>query len=322
MQKKIAVVGCGYWGKNLVRVFSELKALVAVSDPDQDLATRYASEYCAENMSFDEIINDPSIDGVALAVPAPLHSPMAVAAMNKSKNVFVEKPIAMNENEAKLMLDAASKNKVQLMVGHLLQYHPIFMELKKFKESGILGNIQYIYSNRLSLGKVRSEEDVIWSFAPHDISMILSITGCEPTYIKAESSNILRKELADTAILHLRFPCGLKAHISVSWLHPIKEQKLVLIGDKGMAIFDDCKPWSKKLALYRHIVNPSQPEKILNKSDVEYIQVQETEPLRNECQHFLDVLDNLSKPITDGKEGLRVLNVLTAASKSLEVRSH
>ena len=322
MKKKIAVVGCGYWGKNLVRVFSELKALVAVSDPNQDLAIRYANEYCVEKLSFDEIINDPRIEGVVLAVPAPLHASMAVAAMNKSKNVFVEKPLAMNEKEAKLMLDAAFNNKVQLMVGHLMQYHPIFIELKKLKESGIFGNLQYIYSNRLSLGKVRSEEDVVWSFAPHDISMILSITGCDPVHIQAESSNILQKKLADASILHLRFPSGLKAHISVSWLHPIKEHKLVLIGDKGMAIFDDCEPWSKKLAIYRHIINPSQPEKILNKSDVEYFQVQETEPLKNECQHFLDVLDNLSKPITDGKEGLRVLNVLTAASKSLGVRSH
>ena len=316
MKKNIAVVGCGHWGKNLVRNFADLGSLAAVCDPNAEVAQQYADQYLVKNYSFSEILNDLSIEGVVLAVPAPLHASMAIEVMNAGKHAYVEKPLAMNNLEAERMIASAEENGVQLMVGHLLQYHPIFMALRTLVESGEMGALQYIYSNRLSFGKVRSEEDVIWSFAPHDISMILSLTGQEPDTVRTESTSILQPDIADTAIVHMEFNSGLKAHISVSWLHPYKEQKLVVVGKKAMAVFDDTKPWGEKLALYRHVVRSSESLPSLEKAEVEYVEVSQSEPLRNECQHFVDVVSGDITPLTNGKEGLGVLNVLSAASLS------
>ena len=316
MTKHIAVIGCGHWGKNLVRNFAEQGALAAVCDPNELLAETFAQEYNVGNLSFDAVINETDIDGVVLAVPAPLHAAMAIAAMNAGKHVFVEKPLAMNSDEAADMIVTAKANGVELMVGHLLQYHPGFITLRNLVRSGELGTISYIYSNRLSFGKVRSEENVIWSFAPHDISMILSLTGREPKSVRAESFSILQPDIADIATLHMEFPFGEKAHISVSWLHPHKEQKLVVVGKDAMAVFDDTKLWSEKLALYRHVVQSSDGVPNLKKAEVEFLEVAESEPLTNECQHFLDIVSGKVKPLTDGDEGLRVLKVLSAASLS------
>ena len=316
MKKNIAVVGCGHWGKNLVRNFAELGALAAVCDPNDKLAQSYAEQYNVGNLSFAAILANPAIEGVVLAVPAPLHASIAIEAMNARKHVYVEKPLAMNRIEAEAMIASAKKNGVQLMVGHLLQYHPIFMAVRGLVESGELGSLSYVYSNRLSFGKVRSEEDVIWSFAPHDISMILSLTGQEPEVVRTESSCILQPNIADTATVHMEFKSALKAHVSVSWLHPYKEQKLVVVGEDSMAVFDDTKPWNEKLALYRHSVKSSGGLPSLEKAEVEYLEISQSEPLRNECQHFLDVVSRNIVPLTDGVEGLRVLNVLSAASLS------
>ena len=316
MKKNIAVVGCGYWGKNLVRNFSELEVLSSICDPDTETANKYSSQYNVKNSSFTEIINDLNIKGVVLAVPAPLHASMAIKAMNKGKHVFVEKPIAMNEIEAELMITTAKKNNVKLMVGHLLQYHPIFKTIRKIVNADEIGELNYIYSNRLSFGKIRTKEDVIWSFAPHDISMILSLAGQDPEFIITKSTSIIQKNIADTATIHMEFKSGLKSHISVSWLHPYKEHKLVVSGKSAMLVFDDTKPWNEKLALYPYEVVSSKGIINLKKSDVKYLEVLEEEPLKNECQDFIDVVEKNIKPKTDGAEGLRVIKVLSAASKS------
>lgn len=316
MKKNIAVVGCGYWGKNLVRNFSELEVLSSICDPDTEIANKYAGQYNVKNSSFIEIINDLNIKGVVLAVPAPLHASMAIEAMNKGKHVFVEKPLAMNETEAELMITTAKKNNVKLMVGHLLQYHPIFKTIRKIVNADEIGELNYIYSNRLSFGKIRTKEDIIWSFAPHDISMILSLAGQDPEFIITKSTSIIQKNIADTATIHMEFKSGLKSHISVSWLHPYKEHKLVVSGKSAMLVFDDTKPWNEKLALYPYEVVSSKGIINLKKSDVKYLEVPEEEPLKNECQDFIDVVEKNIKPMTDGVEGLRVVKVLSAASKS------
>lgn len=316
MKKNIAVIGCGHWGKNLVRNFAELGSLAAVCDPDDQLARRYAEQYSAGNLSFEAILRSSVIDGVVLAVPATYHAPMALEAMNAGKHVYVEKPLAMNKVEAETMIASAEENDVHLMVGHLLQYHPAFMAVRELVASRELGSLSYLYSNRLSLGKVRSEEDVIWSFAPHDISMILSITGQDPEAVRTESSCILQPDIADTATIHMEFKSALKAHVSVSWLHPFKEQRLVVVGEAAMVVFDDTKPWDEKLALYRHKVNQSGSRLSLEKAEAEYLEVSQSEPLRNECEHFLDVVGGNASPLTDGDEGLSVLKVLSAASLS------
>ncbi len=313
MKKIIAVVGCGYWGKNLVRNFYELGVLSSICDPNHAIANTFAKKYNVKNCSFVEILEDQNIEGVVLAVPAEFHASMAIDVMNKGKHVFVEKPLAMKEVEANLMIAAAKKNNVQLMVGHLLQYHPIFKTVRKMVKNGDIGEINYIYSNRLSFGKVRSKEDIIWSFAPHDISMILSLTGEEPEYISCKSSSFLQKNLADIASIHLEFKSGLKSDIRVSWVNPLKEVKLVVTGKSGMLVFDDTKTWSEKLALHSYQIDTFK-ELNLKKTKEEYIKVIEEEPLKNECQHFVSVVENNLKPFTDGFEGLKVLQILTKAS--------
>lgn len=316
MKKNIAVVGCGHWGKNLIRNFSELGALYSVCDSVTNVANLYANKYKIQNLSFSKILNDPNIKGVVLAVPAHLHASMAIEAMNKNKHIFVEKPLGMNEGDAEEMIATAHKNKVRLMVGHLLQYHPIFKAIKEYVVAGKIGEINYIYSNRLSFGKVRKEEDVIWSFAPHDISMILSLTGQEPEYVSTTATSILQKNIVDIATINLQFKSGLKSHISVSWLHPYKEHKLVVVGQSATLVFDDTKPWHEKLVLYPYEVVFSKNLINLQNSSVQYVKVMEEEPLKNECQHFLDVVEKEMQPLTDGAEGLRVLKVLSAASRS------
>lgn len=316
MEKNIAVVGCGHWGKNLVRNFSELGALASICDPTREIAEQYSKQYSVKNNSFTAIINDPNIKGVVLAVPAKHHAVMAIDAMKHGKHVFVEKPMAINEAEATLMIETAKENKVQLMVGHLLQYHSIFKKVKDIVQRGEIGEINYINSNRLSFGKVRNEEDVIWSFAPHDISMILSLANQDPEFISTQSAIILQNNIADSATIHIIFKSGLKSHISVSWLHPYKEQKLVVIGKKAMLVFDDTKPWNEKLSILRYQAEINQGLPNLKKNNLEFIKVIEDEPLKNECKHFIDVVESNTKPLTDEHEGLQVLKVLTAATLS------
>jgi len=316
MKKNIAVVGCGYWGKNLVRNFSELGALHSVSDVNTETAKNYANQFRVKNLIFDKIINDENIEGVVLAVPAKLHASMAIDAMNKGKHVFVEKPLALNEMDAKLMIETAKQNNVQLMVGHLLHYHPIFKEIKKIINEGKIGKLEYIQSSRLSFGKFRSDEDIIWSFAPHDISMILALANEKPKIVKFNSKSIIKKNHADIANIYMKFSSGLKSNISVSWINPNKEVKLVITGSSAMLVFDDTKSWEEKLSLCSYHTKRTENIIDINKSSLKFIDVPEEEPLKNECKHFIKVVEKNLKPSTDGYEGLNVINILETCSNS------
>ena len=314
MKKNIAAVGCGYWGKNLVRNFSELGALYSVSDANIETAKNYANQYKVNSLTFDETINNKDIEGVVLTVPAKLHAPMAIEAMNKGKHVFVEKPLALNEMDAKLMIETAKENNVKLMVGHLLHYHPIFKEIKKIVKKGEIGKLEYIQSSRLSFGRYRSEEDIIWSFAPHDISMILALANEKPNIIKCNSKSTIKENHADIGNIYMEFPSGLKSNISVSWLNPNKEVKLVVTGSLAMLIFDDTKPWDEKLSLYSY--NIKRTDNLINiyKSSLKFVEVPEEEPLKNECKHFIEVLSQGIQPLTDWSEGQKVVEVLSVIS--------
>lgn len=320
MKNNIAVIGCGQWGKNLVRNFYELGVLHSICDTNHLITKTLSKKYQTQASSFDQILDNADIKGVALVVPAQLHASMAVKAMNKGKHVFVEKPLALNQDEAELMIATSKKNNVQLMVGHLLQYHPIFKTIRKMVESDNIGKLNYICSNRLSFGTVRSKEDVIWSFAPHDISMILSLAGEDPELVNCKSINVLQNNLADIASIHMKFKSGLKSDIRVSWLNPNKDVKLVVSGKSGMLVFDDTKPWNEKLLLHSYEIDRSK-ELSLKKTKEEYIKVTEEEPLKNECQHFINVIESNVKPFTDAFEGLKVLKVLTAASLAHKTNS-
>jgi len=314
---RVAVVGCGYWGKNLVRVFDQLGALVAVSDPDPRVATAMTEAHRVPARAWPELLVDDVVDALAIAAPAARHHELVHEALLADKHVFVEKPLALSVAEAGQLCDAADGAGRVLMVGHLLQYHPAFLRLRELVTEGVLGRVQYLYSNRLNLGRFRQEENILWSFAPHDISMILSLVGAEPESVDAVGGWFLHEKIADVTTTHLSFPGGEQAHVFVSWLHPFKEQKLVVVGDRGMAVFDDGQPWDSKLAVYPHHVDWREglPEPV--RADAEAIAVKPGEPLEAELTHFLECVATGATPRTDGREGVRVLSVLDAAEASL-----
>jgi len=317
MSASVAVVGCGYWGRNLVRVFHEIGALVAVCDADPRRAAEHSETYAVPARALDEILSDESIDAVAIATPASNHADLAGQALRAGKHVFVEKPLALRSTDAEELIAMAAADDRVLMVGHLLRYHPAFLALGELIDAGRLGRLQYIYSNRLNLGKIRREENVFWSFAPHDISMILALAGEMPSAVTARGANYLHNVIADVTNTYLSFPNGIHAHIFVSWLHPYKDQKLVVVGSDGMAVFDDTKGWDEKLRLYAHRIGWKNGAPEPERADVELIPLDEAEPLELECQHFIECVVSGSQPRTGGDEGLRVLRVLEAAESAL-----
>ncbi len=318
--KNIAVIGSGYWGKNLVRNFNTLGALHTICDTNRTTLATFEEQYPGTNtvFAFSEVLTNPEIQGVAIATPAETHAPLAKEALLAGKDVYIEKPLCLSEKEGAELNSLATKQNCVLMVGHLLWYHPVVLKLKALVDSGELGRIQYIYSNRLNLGKLRREENVLWSFAPHDISVILGLTGEMPESIRAQGGNYLHRQIADTTMTLLSFSSGIKAHIFVSWLHPFKEQKLVVVGEKQMAVFDDVAPWEDKLLLYPHSIEWNDNIPVANKAEAVKVEVEQDEPLKAECAHFLDCIEKRKIPRTDGEEGLRVLRVLNRCQESLE----
>lgn len=316
LNPKISVIGCGYWGKNLVRNFAELGVLHSVCDANQELATQAEKTYAVPNYSLDAVLKS-DCDGVVIAAPAAQHFGLTQRALNAGKHVFVEKPLSLKVEEAKKLCDLSQQINKKLMVGHLLQYHSAFLELKCLIKKGNLGRLQYIYSNRLNLGKFRNEENILWSFAPHDISMILGLAGVLPESVFATGACHLNPRIHDVTTTHMSFKNGIEAHIFVSWLHPYKEQKLIVVGDRGMAVFDDGLPWGEKLKLYPHQVAWVDGLPHPKKADVIHVPLEVSEPLKLECQHFIECIAQNYTPRTDGAEGLRVLQVIDAAQQSL-----
>ncbi len=316
--KGVGVVGCGYWGKNLIRNFHELGALRVVCDVDADRAASLAAKHGVESCtSFSEMLGRRDIDAVVIAAPAAEHFTLAKKAMLAGKDAFVEKPLALSVEEGVELADLSVTTGRILMVGHLLHYHPAIKKLKELIREGALGKIEYIYSSRLNFGKLRTEENILWSFAPHDISAILHLLDEEPTTVSANGGAYLNSKIADVTLTSCTFASGVTAHIFVSWLHPFKEQKLVIVGDKQMAVFDDTEP-VQKLMLYPHQVEWVDRLPIAKKSEGQVVELSKDEPLKMECQHFLDSVANHTKPETDGYNGVRVLRVLNAAEKSLK----
>ena len=316
----VAIVGSGYWGKNLVRIYHEIGSLKLICDKDESAILRLKNKYPKLDyaVAFSDVLSRDDIQVVVISTPAAMHYAMTKEALLAEKHVYVEKPLVFNVEEAVELINIAKQKKCVLMVGHLMQYHPAFTQLKSLIKNGELGRINYIYSNRLNLGKIRREENILWSFAPHDISMILSLAGEMPESVSATGGNYLQKEIADVTTTHLEFPSGLKSHIFVSWLHPFKEQKLIVVGDKKMAVFDDTKPWSDKLLVYPHLIEWQDNLPVPKKAEPERFNILESEPLKLECEHFLHCIGKGYEPITSGEEGLRVLIILDACQKSLD----
>ena len=317
---QIALVGCGYWGKNLCRNFHTLGALSSVVDATESgQATAHSlAPNAILSDNFDDILGDDQIQGIALATPAESHANLAIQAMRAGKDVFVEKPMALSTSDAEAMKKVALETDRILMVGHLLEYHPAVLRLKEMIASGELGKINYIYSNRLNFGKVRTEENALWSFAPHDVAVILRLLGQSPIEVSASGGAYLNKGIADVTVSNLRFSDDSRAHIFVSWLHPYKEQRLIVVGDQKMAIFNDVNPFSEKLCLYPQSVEFDGTLPILKKEDAVFIEHADTEPLREECAHFLDCIKTRKTPLTDAQSGIEVLKILHACQASID----
>ncbi len=316
---RISVIGAGNWGRNLIRNFYELNHLELICDTDDNQLTPLKNTYPRVRMttSIEDVLHDPTIEGVVIATPAITHASLAESAMKAGKDVFVEKPLSLTLTDGQKLVDLSNLTQRILMVGHLLWYHPAVLKLKELVDQGDLGRIQYIYSNRLNLGTIRREENILWSFAPHDISVILGLVREMPDHIVTQGGNYLHQKNADITVSMMTFPSGVKAHIFVSWLHPFKEQKLVLIGDRQMAVFNDAEP-EHKLVVYPHIIHWEQQIPKTNKATGQPVSYDLIEPLRAECQHFIDCIKNRSLPRTDGQEGLRVLRVLNQCQQALE----
>ena len=371
IEHAVAVIGAGYWGKNLVRNFHQLGVLKTICDGAQPIREEMAKTYPTYSLPLDgegqkpgiperqrksassipldergqkpayslpldgggqgggegmitsnlsDVLEDPAINGVVIAAPAALHYEIAEKALNAGKHVFVEKPLSLNQTDGEKLVRLAEQKQKTLFVGHILHYHAAVIRLKEMIKTGKIGRLQYIYSRRLSFGKIRREENILWSFAPHDISIILSLTGEEPSYVDSVGSNFLHARIADVTMTNLKFPSGIGAHIFVSWLNPYKEQKLVIVGSSGMLVFDDTEPIEKKLVHYPHTINWQNGLPVPNKAESVAIDLKDIweEPLKAECKAFLSAIKTNTKPLTSGEEGLKVLKVLELSQHSLE----
>ncbi|MCB2184882.1 MAG: Gfo/Idh/MocA family oxidoreductase [Deltaproteobacteria bacterium] len=316
---RVAVIGAGAWGKNLVRNFSALGALAAVVEPDPERREAVGRAYPGVALwpEAEAVLSDPDLAAVVISTPAPTHAELVARALAKGKHVFVEKPLCLDLDEGSELVRRAEGAGLVLMVGHILHYHPAVIRLKAMVDEGELGRLNYIYSNRLNLGRVRQEENIVWSFAPHDISVILALTGEMPNQVASHGGTFLQSAIADVTVSNLSFPSGVKAHIFVNWLHPFKEQKLVVVGEAGMAVFDDTLP-ADKLLFYPHKIAWKHRHPVAEKVEPVKVAVEAGEPLAAECAHFLDCVASGATPLTDGREGLAVLAVLDACQKSLD----
>jgi UDP-2-acetamido-3-amino-2,3-dideoxy-glucuronate N-acetyltransferase len=316
---KVGLAGAGYWGKNILRVLKELGLLYSVCDTDAKNRNLLSYKDIRIHKEYDKFLSDKNMEAVVISTPAGMHYDMARHALEAGKDVFVEKPLSLNIDEGIALAEKAKELGRILMVGHILQYHPAVLKLKEIISKGILGKVQYIYSNRLNIGKLRTEENILWSFAPHDISVMLMIAGSPPVRITAFAGDYLTHGVYDTSLTAFEFRNNIKGHIFVSWLHPFKEQKLVVVGSNAMAVFDDVS--SEKLKLYKHVIewkDGSAP--VAHKAPFEVIATETEEPLKLELMHFKECIMNRTKPRTDGNEGVEVLKVLHECENQLSMR--
>ena len=317
MLPKIAVIGNGAWGRNLVRNFHALGVLKYVCDSRaealQEAHDLFGVDTCS---SLKQLIDDPEIQGVAIAAPAAQHHQLAKECLLAGKDVYVEKPLSLRVDEGRELVEIAEATQRMLMVGHILQYHPAILKLKELIGSGEFGRIQYIYSSRLNWGKLRSEENILWSFAPHDISAILYLLDEVPISVTASGGSYVNPKIYDTTLTACEFESGVKAHIFVSWLHPFKEQRLVIVGAQKMAVFDDVER-EHKLVMYSHSIDWLNRLPIAHKGEGQAVPLPTDEPLKKECEHFIESIVTRRTPRTDGRNGVKVLEVLDACERSL-----
>ena len=322
----VGVVGLGYWGPNLARNFDSLPDadLTWICDGSEERLGQFAPRFAGARAttSLDDLLVDPQLDAIVLATPVPTHASLATRVLEAGKHCFVEKPLAQSVAEGQRAVEAARTSGRVLMVGHLLEYHPGLERLSDLARSGELGEVLYIYGNRLNLGKLRADENALWSLGAHDVSVVLRLAGEEPIHCQAFGESYMREGVEDVVFCYMRFPSGLAAHLHLSWLDPHKERRFTVVGTKRMATFDDMA-LEQKLSVYDKGFDQSfegYGEYIARSGDVWSPQISNEEPLRIECRHFLERVRDGAPPRSDGASGLRVVRVLEALQASLDSR--
>jgi predicted dehydrogenase len=324
---RIGVVGLGYWGPNLARNFAAIPGceLAWCCDPWPPARERAAARFPEARLTDElaELLADPSLDAIVVATPVPSHAGLAVSVLESGKHCFVEKPLAQSVAEAERAVAVAAANGRVLMVGHLLEYHPGVQRLKDLADSGELGEIYYIYGNRLNLGKLRADENALWSLGAHDVSVVLHLVGEEPSDVVAHGESYVREGIEDVVFCFLRFPSGLSAHLHLSWLDPHKERRFTVVGSRRMATFDDMA-LEGKLTVYDKGFDEDARgygEYITRSGDIFSPRIPNVEPLRIECEHFVQCVRRGQTPRSDGASGLRVVRVLEDLQRSLNASS-
>ncbi len=321
---RIGVVGLGYWGPNLARNFASLPGceLSWCCDADPEARARVAAAHpgARETGDLQDLLDDPELHAVVLATPVPTHAELAVRVLEAGKHCFVEKPLAQSVADAQRVVEASRQSGRTLMVGHLLEYHPGVLKLKQLADSGELGRIFYIYGNRLNLGKLRADENALWSLGAHDVSVVLALAGEDPVEAVAHGEAYVRPGVEDVVFCFLRFPSGLAAHLHLSWLDPHKERRFTVVGESKMATFDDMAV-EGKITVYDKGFDEAPRgygEWVTRSGDIYSPRLPTVEPLRLECEEFIASIRESRAPRSDGESGLRVVRVLERLQSSLE----
>ena len=327
MSVRIGVAGLGYWGPNLARNFAAIPGceLTWLCDASESVRAALAPGFPGTRVTddLDDLLGDPELDAVVLATPVPTHAALAAQVLEAGKHCFVEKPLAQSVADAERAVAAAEDSGRLLMVGHLLEYHPAVAVLKDIAVSGDLGDIHYIYSNRLNLGKLRADENALWSLGAHDVSVMLHLLEEEPSEVEARGESYMRSGIEDVVFCYLRFPSGVSAHLHLSWLDPHKERRFTVVGSRKMATFDDMD-LERKVTVYDKGFDEdtsSYGEYITRSGDIHSPRIPNREPLRIECEHFVECVRTGTPPRSDGHSGLRVVRVLEALQNSLDATS-
>lgn len=314
---RVAVIGCGYWGKNLIRNYAELGVLAAIVDHYGEKSAPLAERYQVRVAGYEEVLADPRLQAIVIATPGPSHFALASQALAVGKHVYVEKPLAMARADVLSLTHQAKERNLTLMGGHILRYHAAFVTVLNMVQAGEIGRPRHVVSERLNLGKILDNEDVIWSLAPHDVSMVLALMGQLPKSISCVGNAFFRPDITDIATLRLDYAGHSSAEIRLSWMAPVKQHRLTVYGEKGVLIFDDTKPWAEKVVLFRPELDWTNPAiQPVNRPPTS-IPVSESEPLKAECRHFLDSVANQTAPLTDGAESAAVIGLIERAQASL-----
>ena len=316
---QIALLGCGLWGRNIARNLAALDALYAVHDLNSDAAQNFADEFNANVMTFDEMLNDEAIDGIAIVTSAPTHAKLAVAALNAGKAVYIEKPLALTVEDAEKIAEAAANNSKQVMVGHLIRHHAAFQELLSQVQDGAIGKLMHIRASRIAAGRIRDTESVLFDLCPHDLALINALTGGEmPSRVQCHGFSHITDGIEDSVTAQLDFPSGVTASVQANWLNPVKIHNLTVIGEAGAMVFDDTRGWDEKLRLFKFAVHKNEGGIDLDRDDGTALPVDPAEPLKDEMRNFLTAACRDEAPLTDIKEALIVQRIMAAMQDDMK----